>query len=241
MTVDAHVHYWDPRVLEYAWLPDALARPFLPADYEGEARIVVVEADCTGGDELGWLRSLDDPRIAGIVAHVPLEDGAEVPDGVAGVRRLLQGRPDALFEAVAPGVRGLAVPFDACVTHDQLPRLIGLARACPDTAIVLDHLGKPVIGVLEPWRSQLAELAAMEHVVCKLSGLTTEAGPGWTEEALRPYLEHALDVFGPERCLLGSDWPVASLTTSNQRWFALVDQLVDRAELGRTAQRVYGI
>ena len=137
---------------DYDWLPDALRRPFLPEDLSFDGRIVVVEADCSGGDELAWLRSLEDPRIAGIVAHAPLEHGPCALEGVNGVRRLLQGQPDALFEAIVEGVRALDVPFDACVTHDQLPRLIELAAACPDTPIVLDHLGKPAIGQLDPWR-----------------------------------------------------------------------------------------
>jgi L-fuconolactonase len=215
--------------------------------------VVFVEADCSGGDEIGWVSALDDPRIAGIVAHAPLERGPDVAalaagERVVGVRRLLQGEPDGLFDALRPGVRALAahgLTFDACVTHDQLPALVALAAACPDTTIVLDHLGKPAIGRLDPWREHLSALAAQPRAVCKLSGLTSEAGEGWSELELRPYLEHALDVFGPGRCLVGSDWPVASRTTSNERWLDLVIGLLapgERADvLAATAERVYGL
>ena len=245
MIVDSHVHFWDPGALEYAWLPAALQRAFTPADLAFDGRVVVVEADCSRGDELAWLRALDDPRIAGIVAHAPLERAPFEGEGVVGVRRLLQGEPDALFDALRPGVRALNVSFDACVTHQQLPRLIELAAACPDTTIVLDHLGKPAIGVLDPWRAHIRTLAAMEHVHCKLSGLTSEAGAGWREADLRPYLEHVLESFSPQRCLIGSDWPVASLTTTNERWFALVIGLLDagsrEAVMHLTAERVYDL
>ena len=96
--------------------------------------------------------------------------------------------------------------------HAQLPACTALARACPETTFVLDHAGKPYIrgGVLDPWRQNLAALARLPNVVCKLSGLVTEAEPAtWTPAALRPYVEHLLSCFGPGRLLFGSDWPFA--------------------------------
>jgi L-fuconolactonase len=231
--VDAHIHFWDPGVLDYPWLPDALRAPHL----EFSGRAVVVEANARG-DELSWLEGLAPEAI---VAHAPLEDQPDLEALAArplvkGVRRLLQGTD--LFDAVQPGVRGLArlgLPFDACITQDQLPKLIALVAACDETTIVLDHLGKP--RALDPWRAQLTELAGHENVVCKLSGLTTEV----TDP--RPYLEHALAVFGPDRCLFGSDWPVASLTTAYEDWLETVVGLLGEGERGAvlagTAERVY--
>lgn len=235
MIVDAHVHLWDPRVLDYPWLPDALR--FAHTRFDGRA--VVVEADARG-DELSWLESLEPEAI---VAHAPLEGPCDLEALAArplvrGVRRLLQGTD--LFGAVRDNVRALAaygLPFDACVTEDQLPKLITLVQACDETTIVLDHCGKP--RALDPWRSRLTELAAHGNVVCKLSGLTTEVRDPV------PYLEHALDVFGPERCLFGSDWPVASLTTSYEGWLDLVAGLLSEPErqwvLAKTAEQVYGL
>ncbi len=234
MIVDAHVHLWDPEVLDYPWLPDALR--FAHTAFEGRA--VVVEADAAG-DELGWLESLD--GVEAIVAHAPLEapcDLAALAERplVRGVRRLLQGTD--VFDAVRENVRALAehdLPFDACITADQMRKLIALVGACEATTFVLDHCGKP--HALDPWRAQLTELAAHENVVCKLSGLTTEVADP------RPYLEHALEAFGPDRCLFGSDWPVASLTTTYEQWLEAVSGLLGEGErqtvLAGTAERVY--
>ena len=100
---------------------------------------------------------------------------------------------------------------------------------------MLDHCGKP--RALDPWRAQLSELARHENVVCKLSGLTTEVAD------VSPYLEHALAVFGPDRCLFGSDWPVAGLTTTYEQWLETVSGLLGEGErmrvLATTAERVY--
>jgi L-fuconolactonase len=156
---------------------------------------------------------------------------------VRGVRRLLQGMD--LFDVVRDNVRapaGHGLPFDACITQEQLPKLIALVEACDETTFVLDHCGKP--HAPDPWRAQLSQLARHENVVCKLSGLTTEV-----EGDVRPYLEHALEVFGPERCLFGSDWPVASLTTTYEQWLEAVSGLLGEGErqtvLAGPAERVY--
>jgi L-fuconolactonase len=120
------------------------------------------------------------------------------------------------------------LPFDLCVRAPQRADLTFLIDACPEVTFVLDHLGKPDIGLAEwePWRSQLSELARRPNLICKLSGSTSEAGRGWQAVKIRPYLEHALESFGPSRCMFGSDWPVSSTTTSYQRWFELVEQVV---------------
>jgi L-fuconolactonase len=233
--VDAHIHFWDPGVLDYPWLPDALREPH--TTFSGRA--VVVEADARG-DELSWLESLAPEAI---VAHAPLERACDLEalaerPLVRGVRRLLQGEPDSLFDAVRDNVRALAahdLAFDACITQDQFPKLNALVGACEETTIVLDHCGKP--RALDPWRAQLSELARHENVVCKLSGLTTEVAD------VSPYLEHALTVFGPDRCLFGSDWPVASLTTTYEGWLDVVSGLLGEGErmrvLATTAERIY--
>jgi L-fuconolactonase len=259
MIVDAHVHFWDPDLLHYAWLDGLLAlrRRFIPGalDYgrHDVTALVFVEANRRSGEalaEVEWVAGLAaaHPEIAAIVAHAPLElgDGARGAlealaawPLVTGVRRLLQGEPEALVRsgALAAGVGllgELSLSFDACVTHDQLPALTALADRCPDVTIILDHLGKPAIaaGRQDPWRSDLAALALRPNVHCKLSGLTTEAGG----EDVRPYLDHALDVFGVGRCLVGSDWPVATLTTTCEQWFdVLLETLAGASPADRHA------
>ncbi len=174
---------------------------------------------------------------------------------VVGVRRLLQGNPLATVSdpTLVEGLQLLpefGLVFDLCATHGQLPAVIALVRACPETTFVLDHLGKPPVaaGQVDPWRSHLSALADCPNTFCKLSGLTTEARLDWTPADLRPYLAHALEVFGPDRCMYGSDWPVATLSTSYEAWADLVLDLIsdlppdDRASvLSGTATRVYGI
>jgi L-fuconolactonase len=243
--IDAHVHVWDPGAREHAWLAahPALRRRFLPADLDPGrhelAGMVVVQADCRddeGLDEVAWIGALAgrDRRIRAIVAFAPLERGERVAEHlealarfplVAGVRRLLQDEPAALMgdPAFVAGVRRLGparLTFDACVTHAQLPALTRLARGCPDVTFVLDHLGKPDVrgGRLDPWREDLRTLAARPNVVCKLSGLTAEAAAAWTDADVAPFLAHAIDAFGPARCMLGSDWPLVTQTASHERW-----------------------
>jgi L-fuconolactonase len=236
---------------------------------DGRQRYVFVQADCRAEEtwaEIAWIDELAQRTpIVGIVSYAPLHEGAAARpelerlaahELVVGVRRLLQGEPESLLRSaeLATGVSMLAelgLTFDACVTHEQLPAVTALAARCPDVTIVLDHLGKPDVarGRLDPWRADLAALAENPNVVCKLSGLTTEADhDAWTPDDLRPYLEHALACFGPERCLVGSDWPVATLATSYERWFeVLLEFLADlpsparEAILSGNASRVYGL
>jgi len=246
--IDSHVHFWQPSRLRYSWLATvpAINRPYEPADLAQAAEglslagIVFVQADCVAADglaEVAWVSELApaEPHLQGIVAFAPLEHGEAVAAYLAqlrqnalvkGVRRLLQDEPTTL--ATEPSfVRGVQMladfdfTFDLCIRHHQLEAAIALVKQCPRVHFVLDHLGKPDIKaqLLEPWASQLAQLAAWPNVSCKLSGLVTEADwQNWTAADLQPYIAHALDTFGPERLMFGSDWPVATLATDYARW-----------------------
>ncbi|MBC8163237.1 MAG: amidohydrolase family protein, partial [Roseiflexaceae bacterium] len=153
---------------------------------------------------------------------------------IKGVRRMLQGEPHAKI-CLAPdfvqGVRLLAqygLSFDICVKHDQLAPVTELARRCPDTQFMLDHAGKPDIksGVLDPWREEIAALAALPNVMCKISGLVTEADhTAWTTDQLAPYVAYALAQFGEDRVAFGGDWPVALLASPYPRWVETLDGL----------------
>jgi L-fuconolactonase len=273
--LDTHVHFWDPAARHHDWLAahPELQRRFGPDDLDPGrhelAGAVFVQADCRDEealDEVRWVAelALEYPLVRGIVAYAPLHLGHAVEPHLAalaeeplvvGVRRLLQGHPPEtpVDRGLVEGLRLLpasGLTFDLCVTDDQLPAVAELVEACPDTSFVLDHLGKPPIpsGRLEPWRSDLARVASFSNVACKLSGLSTEAPPGWWELAVQPYLKHALEVFGAQRCMIGSDWPVASLRTTMERWFDVVLELVAElcaadqdAVLRRTAMATYGL
>jgi L-fuconolactonase len=276
--VDAHVHFWDPGRLSYPWLDaaTAIARAHGPVDLALEAAgtmpdaIVFVQAECDrarGFDEVAWVQELaaEEPRIQGIVAFAPMNEGdatraaiarlSRVP-AVRGVRHLIQDDPDVDLcrrPAFIEGVRRLGdagLAFDLCLRAAQLPAVVDLVRACPGTRFVLDHAAKPGIGGgLDPWRAGIEALAASPRVACKLSGLVTEAAPGARDVAtLRPYVEHLVACFGPERLLFGSDWPVVKLASSYVEWLATARALVDhlapaakREIFSGTARRTYGL
>lgn len=245
--VDAHVHFWEPESLEYPWLAElpALARAFRPADHARACagapvrQLVFVEANCRPDQALREAQRVAqlaaaDRRIRAIVAFVDLTGGeaalamdslAEVPL-VRGVRHNIQGNPPGfcLQPAFVAGVREAGrrgLSFDLCATHDQLAEVVELARHCPDTALVLDHCGKPPIaaGTLDPWRDHIRQLASLDHVSCKLSGLLTEAGDRRADEDLLPFAHHVAEAFGPNRLMYGSDWPVLTLAGSYDEWY----------------------
>ena len=111
--------------------------------------------------------------------------------------------------------------FDICIVHHQLGDVLQLVAQCPDVQFVLDHSGKPGIkaGLLEPWKSQISQLAAFPNVWCKLSGLVTEADlQNWTAEDLQPYIDHVIAAFGIDRVMYGGDWPVSLLAITYQGW-----------------------
>ncbi|MCL6606961.1 MAG: amidohydrolase family protein [Geminicoccaceae bacterium] len=214
-------------------------------------KLVFVEVAVDPGHHLAEARRVQaladrDPRIGAIVAHVPVERGAAVEadldalqalPALRGIRRLIQDEPDPAFCLAADFVEGVrrvgarGLVFELCLRagRGQLAPATELVRRCPDTRFVLDHLGKPPVaaGGLDPWRAELAELARCPNVVCKLSGLITEADPSrWTRAELRPYLEHALECFGPERVMYGSDWPVSARTHLYTTWVAILDEVL---------------
>ncbi len=206
--------------------------------------------------EAEWVESLArlDPRLKGIVAAAPLEHGTHtrhyleklvaLGSLVKGVRRLLQAEQDPFF-CLQPGfIEGvqllpeLGFSFDICIYHYQLAGAIELVRRCPETSFILDHIAKPAIksGELEPWRQQIGELANLPNVVCKVSGMVTEADhQNWTEADLAPYVGRVLEVFGEDRVMFGSDWPVALNAAAYSRWVQTLDRLT--AHLSQEARR----
>ena len=275
--VDSHVHFWDPAGGNYPWLAGvpALNVRRTPAELDAArgsvelAKIVFVQ--CGRIDpfaEVAWVADFarTDPRIRGIVAHAPLENGDAVAADlrrlaaqplVKGVRRLLQDEADDAFCLRPAFVRGVQLlpsfgfSCDLCIYHRQLGAVVELVRRCPEVTFILDHGGKPGIkaGLTEPWRAQLRDLAALPNVVCKLSGLATEANHAtWTPADLRPYVDHLLACFGPERTMFGSDWPVSTLAIPYPSWVEVVDAVLAgipesqrRQIYVTTAERVYRI
>ena len=233
----------------------ALNKPFGLSEYPRQSAgstmsaLVYIEVDVAPHYallEAQWVaaQALLDPRLQGIVAAAPVEHGEWVRSYLAalqaigplikGVRRNLQDEADLAFCLQPDFVRGIQLvaeygfSFDLCIRHHQLPMVIDLVGQSPDTRFILDHLGKPAIKdhILDPWREDLARLAALPNVWCKVSGLVTEADlQRWTPEDLAPYLAHALEVFGEDRVVFGGDWPVLLLASSYDRWVEALDAL----------------
>lgn len=206
-----------------------------------------------------------DARLQGVVAAAPLDDGERargylealraLGPSVKGVRRNLQDETDisaCLTLDFLKATRLLPtydLTFDICVRHHQLPAVAAFVEQCPDVTFVLDHLGKPPVSqrALDPWRDNLARLAASPNVSCKVSGLLTEADlRQWRPAEFVPYIEHALAVFGAERVLYGGDWPVLLQAGSYQQWLVVVGQVVANLPLPeqhafwrQNAQRIY--
>jgi L-fuconolactonase len=265
--VDAHVHLYDIERLSYGWLRDVpkINRTSLLEDFD-KARgavevdtIVFAEVAVDPGlhlDEARFVQELAerDKRLAGIIAHAPLEKGAAVESDLVallenrslrGVRRLIETEKDPSFclePGFIEGVKLLArfgLTFDICVKHWAMVFALELARRCPDVRFVLDHMGKPGIrqGLWEPWASQIRELARLPNVVVKLSGVITEADHAlWTKADVVPYVRHVIDCFGFERCMYGSDWSVSSLTHAYPAWVAILDEVITGASLDEQRQ-----
>jgi L-fuconolactonase len=215
-----------------------LRRTFTLADLEPEARAAGVDRTVlvqtvTVAEETPEFLALaaEHQLVAGVVGWTDLTrpDIAdelnrlrELPGGafLKGIRHQVQDEPDPEWLLRPEVLRGLAAMADAGLVHDlvvlphQLPACVEAAALLPHLTFVLDHLGKPPIasGEREPWTSALRALAALPNTVAKLSGLVTQAGPAaWAIADLRPYADTALDAFGPDRLMYGSDWPVCTL------------------------------
>jgi L-fuconolactonase len=267
--VDTHVHLWNPKHFRIPWLDgnELLNQTYELAEYNAHTQGVAIEAMVYAEVDVApsyrlleaqWVDALakHDPRIQGIIASAPLEDGEAVRSllqalrsvgpRVKGIRRLLQGERDggfALQPGFLAGVQALSdyqLSFDICITRHQLPHAIELVGRCPRVQFILDHIANPDIkgSEMEPWRTHLAELAALPNVACKVSGIATNATPEtWTAEELRPYVEHVLSSFGEDRVMFGGDWPVVLMNSSYARWAEALDALTAAIGLSDAQQR----
>jgi len=248
--IDTHLHLIYREQLSYPWLSDVapLNRDFSYETYAVEARrcgvtdALHMEVDVAPGDIEAETRNVED--LAGrpqsllrgaISACRPEDDGfpafldrQRADPFVKGFRRVLHVVPDGLsegatFRANIRRLAGASLPFDLCVRPDQIDRAIALADLAPAVQFVLDHCGVPAIKdrAEHPWREHIAEIARRPNVAVKISGVVAYADPAsWTVDDIRPYVEHAIESFGWDRVVWGSDWPVCTLTASLSIWIA---------------------
>lgn len=251
MLIDAHQHYWDPAAVAYPWMDPADAvihRRYGPehvAEHLSRHRIdgtVLVQSADSDEDTDSMFAVADvQPHVWGVVAYAPIDDAARTAARLGvlrahpqfcGVRTLIHDRADPawiLRPEVIDGLRVLAaqgVPYDfIAVVPEHLEALVALHERVPGLRIVLDHFGKPPFGAGpdHPWHRLIAEVAALPGVHAKLSGLYPRL-VGGADEPLRPWVERAVDLFGPDRLMLGSDWPIAELAGGfDPVWDALTD------------------
>ena len=275
MKIDAHQHFWryDPTV--HTWMSEQMQllrsdhlppqlKPLLEA--EGIDGCVAVQADSSTAENQILLELTDRfPWILGVVGWVDLQ-GDQVDQQLqqfashrraVGVRHIVQDEPDdrfldcPQFRAGVAAVAKHSLTYDLLIYERQLPAAIDFVTALPDVPMVLDHIAKPLIAdaVLEPWSSQIRELALAPNLMCKLSGIVTEANwLQWTPSDVAPYIETAIETFGPQRLMIGSDWPVCRLAAEYPQVNSLIEPYLatlsptERAAIeGDNARNFYGL
>jgi len=275
MRIDSHQHFWAYSAAEYPWIGpgmERLARDYLPPDLApllaaaGIDGCVAVQARQSLA-ESRWLLELaaSHPLVKGVVGWVDLQSDRVGDDlhslaadpTFVGVRHVVQDEPDPRFvlgERVVRGLRQLGrhgLTYDLLLYPEQLPAAIDLVGLLPEQPFVVDHLAKPriAVGEREDWERDIRAIARHENVCCKVSGMVTEAvWQGWKPADFTPYLDVVLDAFGPERLMVGSDWPVCLLAGDYADVMAIPRDYFSSLSAGEralvhggTAARFYGL
>jgi L-fuconolactonase len=273
MRVDAHQHFWTYSSSEYGWIDESMSvirRDFLPADLNPELQragfdgCIAVQVR-QSLEETRWLLKLaaESPFIFGVVGWVDLRspqlrvdlERLSQHNKLVGVRHIVQAEPDDNFLLQPEFLRGVSQLQEFCLTYDiliyprHLPVAVEFVRRLPQQCFVLDHLAKPFIKdqLLHPWAEGIRELAKFSNVYCKLSGMVTEADwHAWKPEHFNPYLDIAFECFGPDRLMIGSDWPVCRVAAPYADVLEIVSKYLDRCAsdarekvLGGNAEHFY--
>jgi L-fuconolactonase len=270
--IDAHHHLWRYTAAEYQWIGEEMAvlrRDFLIEDLRVSLKAanidstIVVQARETL-EETTWLMECAQSTsvIGGVVGWAPLEDEGVLDilrtlisaGKLVGLREIVQGQPEGFldrerFNVGIGQLKTLDLTYDILIHEQQLVETVRFVDRHPSQQFVLDHAAKPKISKseMEPWRTNIRELARRPNVVCKVSGLVTEARwDQWTLGSLRPYLDVCVEAFGPTRLLAGSDWPVCLVATDYAQWWTLLAEYFQnfssheiRRIFGENATEVY--
>lgn len=250
--IDSHVHFWQLARGDYRWItPDmtALLHDFGPDDLRphldaaGIDQIILVQAaDTVAETEFLLSQAEACDLVAGVVGWIDMA----APDARAtlerlrqnpylkGIRPMIHDIPDVdwmLSDDLTPAFRAvieLDLSFDCLVKPPHLKNLLKLLTRHAELRAIICHGAKPDIasGAFDNWATDMQRLAEETGAFCKLSGLITEAGPDWTAQTLRPSVEHLLGIFGPQRLIWGSDWPVLTLAASYEDWWQATNTLL---------------
>lgn len=256
MRIDSHHHIWDFSVRDQSWITGEAMQPirrnFSMADLRQAIRgfgidktvlvqtvtdyaetpelLAMAEADSLIAGVVGWLKIDAPDAIEHLRGYLDLP-GAKY---LKSIRDIAQDHPDSNYLGKAETIANVqkigefGISYDLLTKTPELAGAIALVKACPDVQFIMDHISKPYIakGTMEPWKSLMTELAAFPNVVCKISGLVTEANwHKWKLQDFKPYTDHLLEIFTPQRLMFGSDWPVATLGGSYSQVINLAEQL----------------
>ncbi|MGV8995768.1 MAG: amidohydrolase family protein [Parvibaculaceae bacterium] len=276
MRIDAHQHIWDLNNAFCTWPTEAEAeihRDFSLADlapllvaHNIDATVLVQAAPDIAETHDMLAKAEQQSFVRGVVGWIDIENTGAIADLqflsandlFKGIRPMLQGIADPLyilesrFDPVFRTLIERGLSFDALILPHQLQVVRELARRYPTLSIIIDHAAKPAIrdgqSGFATWSRDMARLADVPNVSCKISGLLTEAGPQAGLEDLQPFLDHLLQTFGSSRLLWGSDWPVLNMVASYASWHAITQSWLSRKPasdikniMGATAARVYRI
>ena len=272
--IDAHHHLWRFNEAEFSWIDDSMAmlrRDFLMDELEWDLAVAKMDGTVAvqareSVEETRWLLECagSSDTIWGVVGWAPVasDELPQILDSfgedakLVGFREVVQGKADGYLEQAGfdrgieeLGRRGFA--YDILIHERQLAEASRFVDRHPNQMFVLDHAAKPKIAAkeLEPWRTNLRELARRGNVGCKISGLVTEDDwRSWSLESLRPYLDACVETFGPGRLLAGSDWPVCLVASNYTRWWAVLGEYFlgfsedeKGAIFGENASEFYGL
>ncbi|MBM3767235.1 MAG: amidohydrolase [Acidobacteria bacterium] len=253
--IDTHHHFWKYSTKEYGWISDSMKvirRDFLPPDLEKTLKDAGVDGAISvqarqSVEESDWLLGMAEKNkfLLGVVGWVDLRSKDVDKDlerlakhkKFKGVRHVVQDEPDDNFilgAAFNEGIKKLIkydLRYDILIFEKHLKDSIAFVDKHPRQMFVLDHMAKPRIKdrVLSPWRENMIELAKRPNVYCKISGMITEADwQKWTSADLAPYLDGAMEAFGPKRLMFGSDWPVMLVAGQYKPWVELVKKTISR-------------
>ena len=243
-TVDSHHHFWDITKLDYPWMPpgqSVVRRNYLPEHLRpllasaGIQKTVLVQAH-QSVEEAEFLLDIAQSTefVAGVVAWADIRspsfgddlDSLTSRPGLVGIRHQVEDDPDDDWLIREHSIRGLkeiaarGLAYDMLVKPRHMKHVTTVAERVPDLRMVIDHIAKPLIKdhVVEPWATDMASIASIPGVYCKVSSMVTEADhAGWTVDDLVPYVSHVRERFGLDRLMFGSDWPVCLLAATYDR------------------------